>query len=101
MTYIESSKAYYMNFVKPPPLMWPHLSNILGACISIICATCLLCNSYVGFKLWKGKNIVRDSNYRKNRLYFLFMMCVFMNQLLSCSTEVILKHLKCTENNFS
>ena len=89
MAYLNNSKAYYMIYTKPLSIPWPSSASSLGACVVISCVGCFFCNAYVGFKLWQRKTIVASSNDQQEKMYFLFTICVFLTQLLSCTTEVI------------
>ena len=77
-------------FIRPPPILWPDPTSILGACVTVTCVACFFCNAYVGYKLHRRKNIGTSYYDKMEKLYFLFMMCVFGNQILSCSTQVSL-----------
>ena len=90
MIYSPASESYYMMFTEPPPIQWPSPTSILGTFVTVTCIGCLLCNTYVGLKLYRRRYVMTDSNYEQEKLYFFFVMCVFTTQLLGCSTQVTL-----------
>ena len=100
LAYFNASEAYNMSPEKVSPVKWISPTNTLGLCVAISCIGCLICNTYVGFKLYRWKDNTVDANYKQDKLYFVFIMCVFVNQILSCSTEVILRCLKIYEEGF-
>ena len=88
LTQVNTSKVPRIDFIKPPPILWPSPTDILGACVTVTCVGCFFCNAYVGFKLHQRRNLMGELNYQQGKFYFLFIMCVFVNQILSCSTQV-------------
>ena len=89
LEYVNDSNAYYMLPKKTPTIEWPYPSNILGTCATITCLSCLFCNAYVGYKLCRRRSLVRGLTDPLKRVYFLFMICILLTQVLSCSTQVI------------
>ncbi|KAE9552777.1 hypothetical protein FO519_003994 [Halicephalobus sp. NKZ332] len=77
MAYDNITNAYSMVLMKPLPITWPSSSNILGTCVT----------------LRKRRHMVADSTYQQEKVYFFFMLCVFVNQLLSCSTQWMLSYV--------
>ena len=90
MAYDNVTKEYNMISTKLSPLPWPNSASILGTCVTLACVMCFFSNVYVGFKLYKRRYMMTDSNYEQEKVYFFFIMCVFTTQLLSCSTQVTL-----------
>ena len=88
LIYANSSEIFYLTARKESPIEWPSASNILGPCVTIACVGCLILNAYVGFKIHKRKHFIADINYQQERIYFFYTLCIFVNQLLSCSTQV-------------
>ena len=84
----NNSKTYYIDIQKPPPIEWPFCLTILGTCVTINCIICLFCNICVALRLCIGKSYVSHSHNQLERVYSFFTLCVFVIQLLSCSTQV-------------
>ena len=85
----DGTAPYYLKAIRPEAIPWPKSSDVLGPCITITCVSCLLCNMYVGLNLYKRKNSLVDVSYQQAKVYFVFTMCVFVNQFLTCVTQVI------------
>ena len=98
--YYNISKTYNMFPKKSSPIPWPFHTTILGACVTIACVGCLLCNISVGIMLCRLKDHTSDQKYTQDKFYFVFIMCVFTNQFLSCSTQVTLLRNSWKENKF-
>ena len=88
MEHVNATGTYFMAMRRSPPIKWPSATGILGACVTVICIGCFFCNTYVGLRLHQTRNFLVDSKQQQEKIYFFFIMCVFVNQLLSCSTQV-------------
>ncbi|KAE9547221.1 hypothetical protein FO519_009567, partial [Halicephalobus sp. NKZ332] len=86
------TQPFFMQEQIEPPIPWPKDPNILGPGITIICICCLICNVYVGLNLTKRKKSMADTNYQQAKVYFAFTMCVFINQLLTCISQLLFSY---------
>ena len=89
--YNSEVNQYHPFFGADPPILWPYATGIIQTCTTVTCISCLLFNIFVGFKLHRKRNIISDSNYQQEKVYFFFTICVFVNQLFNCASQVDFK----------
>ena len=87
--YDDTLNRYRVSIPLSNIISWPLYPNIVGGCVAISCIGCFFTNAYIGFKLHYRKNIVINTNDQLETVHFAFMICVFITQILSISTQVV------------